>query len=106
MTKEFDEILEAFEKGGNKFGLSDYCILGEDLTIIKALGEQLTIYTDIISHNDHYHKGMYIEISIDALSGLGKAIMRIAEQMDDKIDLLDERCVFEPRIPDKEKGLN
>ena len=98
MSNEFNKILEDFDKGESYFGLSDYFILGEDLTIIKALGAQLSIYTDLVFDNSPYHKGMKIEISVEALAGLGKAIMRIAEQMDDKIDLLDDRCVFKPRI--------
>ncbi|MDH3976305.1 MAG: hypothetical protein OEV42_18725 [Deltaproteobacteria bacterium] len=95
--KEFKEILEEFEKGESAFDLTDYFILGEDLSIIKALGEQLTLYSDITGQNGPYHKGMNIEISIDALSGLGKAIIKIAELINKKIEIIDKRFPLKSR---------
>lgn len=103
MSNEFNKILEAFDKRESFFALSDYFILGEELTIIKALGAQLSIYNDLLLHNNHSQKDMKIEIPIHVLSGLGKAIMRIAAQMDDKINLLEKRCFLKPRVLKDEK---
>ena len=95
--KEFKKILDEFEKGAVAIDLTDYFILGEDLSIIKALGEQLTLYSDITDQNGSYHKGMNIEISIDALSGLGKAIIKIAELINKKIEIIDKRFPLKSR---------
>lgn len=95
--KEFRELVEAFEKGEDDFALSDYFILGEEADLIKALGEQLTLYTYLISDNGCYKKGMNVQIPLDALWGLGKMIIRVGEQMDEKIETLDKMFSFEVR---------
>lgn len=98
MTKEFEERLETIEKEEELYmALGDYDILGEELALIKAMGDQLTLYSDIISLNDSYKKGMHIQVSIDALWGLGKVIIKLVEQMNDKINILDERYDFKIR---------
>lgn len=92
MTKEFQERLEGFTKDEELFlALSDYDILGEELALIKAMGEQLKLYSDIISHNGSYKEGMHIQVSLNALWGLGTMITKVSEQMKGKINVLDER---------------
>ncbi|MDH3975583.1 MAG: hypothetical protein OEV42_14995 [Deltaproteobacteria bacterium] len=101
--KEFKELVEIFEKGENDLALGDYLILGEESALIKAMGEQLALYTYLISDNGCYKKGMHVQIPLDALWGLGRMIIKIGEEMDEKINILDERFLL--KIREERRGV-
>ncbi|MDH3975096.1 MAG: hypothetical protein OEV42_12520 [Deltaproteobacteria bacterium] len=92
MVKEFQQLLKTIEKGERSpFALSDFDVLGEDLFLIKTIGDQLMLYTDVINECGAGRKDIYIHISLDTLWGMGQMLKRLTEQIDEKIDVLDHK---------------
>jgi len=98
MIKDFEKRIELFEKEKGAFILlSDYELLGEELAIIKALAEQMTLYSTIqINKPDHPEKE-YLQIPIDTLWGFGQGIIRLIEKLQAKTQILDERFSLKSR---------
>lgn len=99
MIKDFEERVVAYENGEESFmALSDYDILGEEMALITALGDQLTLYSTILSDNAAYKKGERVGIPIDTLWGLGQVIKKLIDEVQTKVDVIDKKfdlCVKE-----------
>ncbi|MDH3974568.1 MAG: hypothetical protein OEV42_09860 [Deltaproteobacteria bacterium] len=96
MIKEFEKRIEHYEKGKDKFLLlSDYEVLGEELAIIKALAEQLTLYSTIQTCKPNRNERENLLIPVDTLWGFGQGMIRLVEKLEGKIQILDERFFLE-----------
>jgi len=98
MIKDFEEQLELYKKGKEKYlALSDYHVLGEELAIIKAFADQLTLYCAIVPYDPENKRTDHIEMPTDTLWGVGQAIIRLIEELQTKLIILDEQFNLEVR---------
>jgi len=94
--------LELYKKGEEKYlALSDYHILGEELAIIKAFADQLTLYCAIVPYDRENKRTDHIEMPTDTLWGVGQAIIRLIEELQTKLMILDKGFILRMR---EEKG--
>ena len=96
MIKDFEEQLELYKKGEEKYlALSDYHILGEELAIIKAFADQLTLYCTIAPYDSKNKRTDHIQMPTDTLWGVGQAIIRLIDELQTKLLMLDEQFNLE-----------
>ena len=90
MDKELQQLMKEMKKGEKSpFALSDFCALGEDLFLIKTIGDQLMLYTDIISECDAGKKEIFIPMSSETLWGIGQMLKNLTGKIDETIAFLD-----------------
>ena len=109
MTEELEELIEDLKKDKTSFfALSDFNVLGEDIFIIKSIGDQLTLYTNIIGscncNCDTNKKDVHIQISSDTLWGIGQMIWNLTKQLEKKMKMIDDNfdMVVRKGLPEKE----
>ncbi len=95
MKEKFEARLKAVKRGEEAtFSLSDYDVLGEELAIIRALADQLTLYADMTPPGG---KKEIIRVKVDTLWGLGQAIKNLAEKLEGRIKALDATFALKAR---------
>ena len=100
MAGEFEARLESVKKGGGvPIALSDYDVLGEELAIVRALADQLTLFAEVARPGQ---KNEIIGVRVDTLWGIGQAIKNLSGQVEDKIRMLDKAFTLTAREEGRE----